>query len=102
MKKITLTIGIPAFNEEKNIENFLLSLFKQKLQKVKLDKILVYSDCSSDKTNEIVKKLSKKYPIIMLIEGKSRKGKYFRVNQMFALNKSDVLILLDADIALVG
>lgn len=102
MKNITLTIGIPAFNEEHNIESFLLSLFQQKFRKVKLDHIYVYSDSSSDRTNKIVKNLAKNYPVIKLIEGRSRKGKYYRVNQLFALNKSDVLVILDADIALVG
>ena len=102
MKKITLTIGIPAFNEEQNIESFLRSLFEQKLNKVKLEQILVYSDCSSDQTNHIVKALAKEFHQIKLIEGNSRKGKYFRVNQLFKLNKSDVEIILDADIALGG
>lgn len=102
MKKTTLTIAIPAFNEEQNIESFLRSVLAQKLYKVRLEQILIYSDCSDDQTNSIVKKLAKEFSQIKLIEGTSRKGKYFRVNQLFHLNKSDVEIMLDADIALVG
>src|ERR1700722_18969896 len=100
MKKITLTIGVPAFNEELNIEVFLRSLFDQELQTIDLREVIVYSDASSDKTDTIIHKLSKTFPLITLIRGKSRKGKYFRVNELFKKNTSDVLIILDADIAL--
>ncbi|HSW88591.1 MAG TPA: glycosyltransferase [Candidatus Saccharimonadales bacterium] len=100
MKKITVTVGIPAFNEELNIEAFLLSVIDQNAQKIAFKEIYIYSDASSDKTDEIVERLAKKYSIIKLIKGKTRKGKYFRVNQLFALCKTDVLIILDADIAL--
>jgi len=100
MKKTTLTIGIPAYNEEQNIEAFLRSLFTQKLRTIILEEILVYSDSSTDRTNEIVQKLSKTYPKIKLIQGKTNKGKYRRVNEMFHRNKSDALVILDADIAL--
>jgi glycosyltransferase involved in cell wall biosynthesis len=100
MKKTTLTIGVPAFNEELNIETFLRSLFDQTLENIDLKEVLVYSDASSDKTDTIIQKLSKTFPMIRLIRGKSRKGKYFRVNELFKINTSDVLIILDADIAL--
>lgn len=102
MKKTTLTIGVPAYNEELNIEEFLVSLLDQKLKKTILKEILVYSDASSDNTNKIVAKLAKKYPVIKLIKGTSRKGKYFRVNELFTRSKTDVLVILDADIAMEG
>jgi len=100
MKKTTVTIGIPAYNEELNIEGFLRSIFTQKLNALILEEVLVYSDCSTDKTNEIVLKLAKKYPKIKLIQGKSNKGKYRRVNELFHRNKSEVIVILDADIAM--
>jgi glycosyltransferase involved in cell wall biosynthesis len=100
MKKTTLTIGIPAFNEELNIETFLRSLFDQTFKNIDLKEVLVYSDASSDKTDSIIHKLNETFPLITLIRGKSRKGKYFRVNELFKKNTSDVLIILDADIAL--
>src|SRR5258708_3989324 len=101
MKKITITIGIPVFNEEQNIEGFLMSLLDQTMEKTILQEILVYSDNSTDKTNAIIKKLEKKHPIIKGYFETERKVKYFRVNEMFRKNKSDILVILDADIALV-
>lgn len=100
MKKVTVTIGIPAYNEELNIENILRAIHRQKKENFILKSVLVNSDASSDKTNEIVAKLAKKYAVIKLINNTVRKGKYFRVNELFAKNRSDILVILDADIAL--
>lgn len=102
MKKLTLTIGIPTLNEEKNIENILQQILAQKDDNFILKKILVYSDASTDKTHEKVAFLAKKYTQIILIKGLERKGKYIRVNELFQLSKTDVLVILDADIGLVG
>lgn len=101
-KKPTVTIDIPAFNEDVNIESLLVSLLNQKRNKFILKDIIVYSDASTDKTHEKVTALTKEYPIIKLIIGTERKGKYFRVNQAFRNCKSDILVILDADITLVG
>jgi len=102
MKKKTVTIAIPALNEEQNIEGFLRSILAQKLQTVKIEKLLIYSDASTDKTHEIVTHLERQFPVIKLIKGKTRKGKYARMNDMFASCMTDVLIVMDADIAMVG
>ena len=102
VKKTTITIGIPAYNEQQNIKELLLSLFNQKLGENILKEIIVYSDVSTDRTHEIVEKLGKKYPFIKLIKGRTRKGKYALMNEMFVDCKTDVLIVMDADIAMVG
>ncbi|MCH7641638.1 glycosyltransferase, partial [Patescibacteria group bacterium] len=54
----------------------------------------------TDDTAEKVRQVVKKYPIIELIDGKRRQGKGQRLNQLYGLNTSDVLITLDADIVL--
>jgi len=102
MKKFSVTVGIPAYNEEKNIENLLLSLFKQKQLSFDLGRIIVYLDASTDNTEKIVKQVCEKHPIVELVKGTSQKGKYRRVNQLFEMSKSDGVIILDADIVLVG
>lgn len=101
-KKYTLSIAIPAYNEAANIKNLLAALVQQKNTSFSLKEITVYSDGSTDKTGSIVRAFSKKYPQVTLVASKERKGKYFRVNQIFRNCKTDVLIILDADIALAG
>ena len=102
IKKLSVTIGIPAYNEAANISDLLQSLLLQKQKGFVVSEIIVNSDASTDKTVTIVKNLQKKYPIITVISNKNRRGKYFRVNQLLHRCTGDILILLDADIIPVG
>ncbi|SRR3989344_6954147 len=95
-KKPTVTIGIPAYNEEANIKNLLKSLLAQKQLNLKIQKIIVISDCSSDKTEEEVKSL-KNGTIILLVNNK-RLGKALTQNIILKNFSSDYLVLLDADV----
>lgn len=98
MKSIkTLTIGIPAYNEETNIKRLLEKLLAQKEEGFTLQKIVVVSDGSTDKTAKEVCSLKDKR--VILLDDKKRLGKSARMEQLFRLNSSDVLILMDADIA---
>ena len=101
-KNISLTVAIPAYNEEQNIGGVLKDLLSQTRSGFALKEIVVYSDASTDETNRIVKRFHRRSPVINLKIGKRRCGKIFRLNQIFRSNKSDVLVVLDADIGLVG
>ena len=50
VKKQTVTIGIPAYNEEQNIGVLLSKLLAQKQIHYKLKEILIYLDGSIDHT----------------------------------------------------
>ncbi|MCH7641129.1 glycosyltransferase family 2 protein, partial [Patescibacteria group bacterium] len=99
-KKPTVTVGIPAYNEEANIEYMLRSVLAQKTDNFVLEKIIVISDASEDKTSKIVKRMSKIDKRVVLISGKMRRGMIRRMAQYFSLNKSDILFSMDADIVL--
>lgn len=96
--KLTLTIGVPAYNEAGNIGGLLASIFTQSATHYRLDQVVVMTDGSSDSTVRIVKDLAKQYPKIHLVQGKTRKGKNARLNKLFRTTKSRVLVCLDADI----
>lgn len=98
--KITVSIGIPAYNEAANIEYLLKALLKQKLQGIILDKIIVVSDASTDKTIQKVK--SFKSNKIIIIENKKRLGKSISENIIIKESKADILIMLDADVLPLG
>ena len=101
-KKLSLSIGIPAYNEEKNISHLLSSIISQRRGNYSLESIVVACDASKDNTKEIVQKYQKKYKVIKLIDGKIRIGKSERIKGFYKLNKSDILITLDGDIALAN
>ncbi len=96
-KLYKLSIGIPAYNEEEGIENLLNSIHLQKQKSYVIEKIIVASDGSTDNTESIVSKISKKKNNVMLVPYKKREGKAERLNNLLKLNKSEILLILDAD-----
>ncbi len=96
--KITLSVGVPAYNEAENITYLLDSLLRQKQDGFRLVEIIVVSDGSTDSTNELVK--SYRRGLVKLIEGKRRLGQQVRQNQLLETFKGDVLAVIEADILL--
>lgn len=100
MKKPTVTVAIPALNEENNIKTIIMSILAQNQTYCTLEKILVINDQSTDKTAQIVKALAKKYKSVHLVERPKREGKAMALNMAYDLNTSDFLLTIDADCAL--
>lgn len=94
----SVTIMIVAHNEEKVIAEKLDNVLGLKYPKRKTS-ILITSDNSTDKTNEIVRGYIKKYPSrkIRLYEVKTRKGKTNAQNEAAKLVEDEVLIMTDAN-----
>lgn len=99
MKKITITIGIPAYNEEINIQSLFFDLLAQETPNFDIRKIILASDGSTDKTVSIVSKINDKR--ISIIDNKTRKGQGARQNQIIKLSNTDILVLLNADIRIL-
>ncbi|PIS09412.1 hypothetical protein COT75_01900 [Candidatus Beckwithbacteria bacterium CG10_big_fil_rev_8_21_14_0_10_34_10] len=75
MKKVTeLSVFFPAYNEEKNIKKTVLNAVKVLKQVSSKWEIVVVNDGSTDKTGEIVKRLSKNDKRIKLIDHQFNKG----------------------------
>src|SRR3989344_4131316 len=96
MKKLTVSIGIPAYNEEANIAKLLRSLLAQKQNNFSLKEIIVVSDASVDNTVGEIKKIKNKK--IRVIENKKRLGAALSQNKILSHFKSDVLVLINADV----
>ncbi len=95
-KLFTVTIAICALNEGANIGSLLTSILSQKEEGFILEKILLISDGSTDKTVKIAKTF--KSPIIEIIDHKHRTGKSTRLNEIYTLVKSDLVVQPDADV----
>lgn len=96
--KLRVSIGISAYNEEKNIAFLLRELLKQSQHDWSLKEIIVCSDGSTDKTVHQSKLVRSSF--IKILEDRTQKGKVKRVEQMFQSFEGDVLVLLDADLKL--
>ena len=84
-----ITIGIPAYNEEKNIASIIT-----KLKKI-TDSIIVCDDGSSDMTTEISKNLG-----VIVISHEKNMGYGVAINSIFQKSKEmnvDLLVTFDAD-----
>lgn len=94
--KPTVTVALSAYNEEKNIVSFLRSLAKQKQEGYTLEKILIVSDGSTDQTVEKIRNF-KNLPV-EVIDSPTRMGKSTRLNQIYRMLDSDILVQTDADV----
>ncbi len=95
LKKPSVVVAIPAWNEEKNIVSLLKSIRRQEKNYFTLSKVLVYSDGSTDNT---VKLIRENFKDVIVHNFKNNLGKNKRVNQILRDFKEDVLIQIDADI----
>jgi len=98
IRKPTVTIGIPAYNEEANIRHVLSDLLRQKKQGFKLVKIIVISDQSTDDTVGEINKVKSK--VIKLIENSKRLGQGKSQNKIIKKTTGDILVLLNADVVI--
>ena len=94
---ISVSIGICAYNEEKNIGRLLEALLNQRTDKIKIKEIIVISSGSTDRTNEIVKEFAEKDQRIQLITQPRREGKASAVNEFIKNASSDICVLESAD-----
>ena len=86
---MNITVGIPAYNEEKNIASIIV-----KLKKI-VDTIIVCNDGSNDSTSEIAKNLG-----VIVIDHSKNLGYGAGIHSIFRKAKeinSDVLVTIDAD-----
>ena len=98
-RKFTVTIGIPAYNEGRNIGYLLKSILRQKQTNYKMEKVIIVSD-GTDNTAEVVRSFLKKYPFIKIIESPNRLGKATALNNIYEQSNSDFLMQFDADVVL--
>ena len=86
---MNITVGIPAYNEEKNIAKVIISL------KEIVDEIIVCNDGSTDLTKEIAEGLG-----VQVISHKRNLGYGEAIKTIFNTakkNQSDILVTFDAD-----
>ena len=92
-KKYTISVLVPAYNEQDTIENTIKAVFDSKYP---IDELIVLDDGSKDDTGKIVKSLLKKYPKLVYIN-KENSGKADSLNQGIKLAKSELIAVVDAD-----
>jgi len=99
MKKKSVDIVIPVYNEEQNLEKSVKILLTSiKKEKLLFDyKIIISDNNSIDNTKKISKKLSKEYSNVEYIYI-PKKGRGIALKTAWMLSKADIVCFMDADL----
>ena len=91
---VTLSIVVPAFNEEKTVAAVVEKIVKE----VPCDfEVILVNDGSSDRTPEIIDAIAARDSRIRTIHQKNA-GKAAALKQGFAVTRGDIVIIQDADL----
>ncbi len=100
-KKLGVTIGIPAYNEQRRIGCLLRQVLNKK--SFQADKVIVNVSGSTDGTrDEIIAtiKRCKASSLVRIIDNCERSGKAAAVDEILKARDSDIVIFVDADVKL--
>lgn len=97
MNKLSVSICVPAYNEEKNIARVLYALTKQKTNKIRINKIVIVASGSTDNTPFIAKEFAKSFENILFIHEKERNGKASAINEFLKVVDDEVVVIESAD-----
>ncbi|WP_285140603.1 glycosyltransferase family 2 protein [Lactococcus petauri] len=98
MKNKTLSIIVPAYNEEETIELFFDEVNAQTLD-LPLDKTFYFiNDGSSDRTLDVIKTLSQKHPNVKYISFSRNFGKEAALLAGLRAASGDFVTVMDADL----
>ena len=89
---MTVTIGLPFYNDEKYLANAIRSIFAQRIDDWKL---ILVDDGSTDQSLDIA--MSVKDERVQVIQGKENRGLPYRLNQITSLTNSKYLARMDGD-----
>ena len=89
-----VTVIIPAYNEERNIEAKISNVLAADYPTSLLE-IIVVSDASTDRTNEIARGFDSSG--VSLIEQETRRGKTAGLNRALDVARGDLVIFTDAN-----
>lgn len=92
-KKYSVTILVPAYNEQNTIEATVRALFESKYP---LKEVIVINDGSKDNTLKVARKLQKQFSRLRVLD-KKNSGKADSLNQGIKIARGELIGVTDAD-----
>jgi cellulose synthase/poly-beta-1,6-N-acetylglucosamine synthase-like glycosyltransferase len=96
----TISICIPAYNEERSLPNLLEFLRTNGLADGKLLEVIIDVSGSTDRTAEVAQAWAKRWSAIHVVDTSHRDGLLKALDRMIHLAKGDFVVRIDADIRL--
>ena len=100
VKPLSISICIPAYNEERTIASVLRRILNSKQDEHFVIKDIIVVSDSTDRTNDTVESLMRKGLNVRLIKSRKRLGLSGAINLFLENVKSDVVVIVDADVFL--
>jgi biofilm PGA synthesis N-glycosyltransferase PgaC len=94
---IRCTIGVMAYNEERNIVQVLYALLNQSLYTCHMVEIVVVASGCTDRTVALAQEVAQDNPIIRVEVQAKRAGKAAAINHLITVAQGDVIVLVGAD-----
>jgi cellulose synthase/poly-beta-1,6-N-acetylglucosamine synthase-like glycosyltransferase len=95
-KKYSVSFIVPAYNEGKTIADTIEHIFSINYKKIV--QVIVINDCSTDNTKQVVEKMKKKYPQIVLINNEKNLGNAGRSKNVgLKYATGELIAFVDAD-----
>lgn len=91
------SVGVMAYNEERNIDRLLESLTSQELSSFEISEIIVVSSGSSDGTDALVAAWAQRDARVRLVRQEKREGKASAINLFLQQASGDLLVLESGD-----
>lgn len=92
-----ISVLMAAYNEEKVIDEKIGTVLRSSYPEGKME-ILVGSDASTDRTNEILEKRRKSCPAMKLFLFETRTGKPGIINRLASEARGEILVITDANV----
>ncbi len=98
MQPPNISIVIPVYNEQENLTPLLEGIVPAMDKLGKPYEIIFIDDGSSDKSLEVLKELSGKYPSVRIIKFQRNSGQSAAFDAGFKLAKGEAVVTMDADL----
>lgn len=97
-QRLAVTVGIPCFNEEKNVMNLLDRIENNMYQYVDIKDVIVVSSGCTDKTVEVVDKFIEGKSKYKQVVEKERRGKAAAINKIIEMAQGEVVYIVGGDV----
>lgn len=94
-----VSVIIPMYNEEKNVESTLKEVLKTMKANFKKWEVIVVDDGSTDKTREIAEMMASLNPFLKVISYQPNQGRGKALREGFKAAKGEIVVTIDSDLS---
>ncbi|MDR2726784.1 MAG: glycosyltransferase, partial [Deltaproteobacteria bacterium] len=91
---VSLSVGIPNYNHAHYLERCITAVMTQDRLP---DEVIVYDDCSTDNSLEVLAGLQERWPLLRVVRGERNRGVVAVGNDLAGMAQGEWLVLRAAD-----